>query len=323
MYRERWRAVLGAWDIAKIVALIVIIAGLWFLPSLIHLRQEFVTYDETIDIAWAGSSKDYVERGFVIYGSWETDVRITGSYIVQNALSARIYVMDSQNYVSWQYGIGYRAIYVSDVRTAQDFSIPIPSGNGQESIWYLVFQNPNNQGIYVINRAGVNYERAFLGHSYVEWVSRIGIVIVLFAAVWVIVSKRYEIRLASPRYHTIVHFDIPANDVVKLRRFYMDLFGWRIDAWLGLGKEYYMIETVPRNEEWLRRRPGVNGGMGKKEKDEKPLNYISVESVDEYSEKIEKLGGKITVPKQEITGIGWFAIAIDPEGNSFAIMQSI
>ncbi|MCJ7632040.1 hypothetical protein MUP77_06555 [Candidatus Bathyarchaeota archaeon] len=41
------------------------------------------------------------------------------------------------------------------------------------------------------------------------------------------------------------------------------------------------------------------------------------------SEKIEKLGGKITVPKQEILGIGWFAIAIDPEGNAFAIMQSI
>ena len=53
----------------------------------------------------------------------------------------------------------------------------------------------------------------------------------------------------------------------------------------------------------------------------KPTNYISVESVEEYSKKIEALGGKIVVPKMEIPGLGWWAIALDPEGNHFGILE--
>jgi predicted enzyme related to lactoylglutathione lyase len=121
--------------------------------------------------------------------------------------------------------------------------------------------------------------------------------------------------------HTVVHFDIPAKDVAKLRKFYATLFGWKIEKWPGPGMEYWVIETVPSDKRGNPLRPGVNGGMGQKERDEKPLNYISVESVDEYSKNIEKLGGKITIPKTEIPGIGWFAVAFDPEGNPFAIMQ--
>ena len=52
-----------------------------------------------------------------------------------------------------------------------------------------------------------------------------------------------------------------------------------------------------------------------------PLNYISVESVEEYSKKVEALGGKILVQKMEISGIGWWALALDPEGNSFGILE--
>ena len=33
--------------------------------------------------------------------------------------------------------------------------------------------------------------------------------------------------------HTIVHFEIPANDAEKLRRFYTELFGWRIEKTAG------------------------------------------------------------------------------------------
>jgi predicted enzyme related to lactoylglutathione lyase len=51
------------------------------------------------------------------------------------------------------------------------------------------------------------------------------------------------------------------------------------------------------------------------------MNYISVESVEEYSKKVVALGGKIVVPKMEITGIGWWALALDPEGNQFGILE--
>ena len=51
------------------------------------------------------------------------------------------------------------------------------------------------------------------------------------------------------------------------------------------------------------------------------MNYIWVESVDEYSKKVETLGGKIVVPKMEIPGLGWWALALDPEGNHFGLLE--
>ena len=123
--------------------------------------------------------------------------------------------------------------------------------------------------------------------------------------------------------HTIVHFEIPVDDVEKLRKFYSELFGWKIEKMPG-PMEYWTIKTVPVDEKGEPIRQGVNGGMMKRQNPEhKPVNYILVESVEEYSEKIGALGGKIVVPKMEVPGICWWALAIDPEGNQFAIMQSM
>jgi predicted enzyme related to lactoylglutathione lyase len=121
--------------------------------------------------------------------------------------------------------------------------------------------------------------------------------------------------------HTIVHFEIPAIDVEKLRKFYSKLFGWKIEK-SSIPIPYWIIKTVPADEKGTPLRPGVNGGMYKKDRPElKPVNYISVESIDEYIEKIKALGGKIVQPKQEVPDVGWIAIALDPEGNHFAMLQ--
>ena len=38
---------------------------------------------------------------------------------------------------------------------------------------------------------------------------------------------------------TIVHFEIPADDVERAKKFYSDLFGWRMERWPGTeGKEF-------------------------------------------------------------------------------------
>lgn len=123
--------------------------------------------------------------------------------------------------------------------------------------------------------------------------------------------------------HTIVHFEIPADDVQRLRSFYCRLFGWKIEKTPG-PVEYWSIETVPVDRTGVPIRPGVNGGMMKRQNPQhKPVNYILVESVDQYSKNIEALGGKIIVPKTEVPGVGWWALALDPEGNQFAILESI
>jgi predicted enzyme related to lactoylglutathione lyase len=88
--------------------------------------------------------------------------------------------------------------------------------------------------------------------------------------------------------------------------------------------DYWTIGTVPVDEKMTPIRPGVNGGLYKKERAEnKPVNYISVESIDRYLEKAKALGGKIVQQKQEVPGVGWIAIALDPEGNQVAMLQPI
>jgi predicted enzyme related to lactoylglutathione lyase len=34
---------------------------------------------------------------------------------------------------------------------------------------------------------------------------------------------------------TIVHFDIPADDPERAKKFYSDLFGWKIEKWSESG----------------------------------------------------------------------------------------
>jgi hypothetical protein len=123
--------------------------------------------------------------------------------------------------------------------------------------------------------------------------------------------------------HTIVHFEIPAQDVEKLKQFYEEVFGWKIIQYPA-PEDYWVIQTVPVDSDGMPLRPGVNGGMFRKQQPGiKPINYFAVESINDYLAKIQKLGGKVVSPKQEVPNVGWIAAAEDPEGNKFALIQSL
>ena len=121
---------------------------------------------------------------------------------------------------------------------------------------------------------------------------------------------------------TIVHFEIPADDVERSRKFYSDLFGWKIEKWSGspgIDMEYWVITTTDEKGN----KALIGGGMMKRQKPHEQItNFIDVKSVDEYSSKIEKLGGKVVVPKMAVPGMGYFAVGHDTENNSFGIWES-
>ena len=125
---------------------------------------------------------------------------------------------------------------------------------------------------------------------------------------------------------TIVHFEIPANNPEKLSEFYKNLFGWKIEKMSMGDMDYWMIETragTSQDMEKARTTAGTNGGMMKKmDAGQRPVNYVMVESVDDFSKKIQNLGGKIIVPKTPIPSMGAFAIGLDPEGNPVGIFES-
>jgi uncharacterized protein len=129
--------------------------------------------------------------------------------------------------------------------------------------------------------------------------------------------------------HTIVHFEIPADDPERAARFYRDLFGWKIDKFEASTDqrenpiEYWMVQTVPTDDKGMPSRPGVNGGlMRRMYPAQPPVNYINVEDVDQFTKKAEELGAKIMMAKHPVPGMGWFSQFTDPEGNVCAIWQT-
>lgn len=122
--------------------------------------------------------------------------------------------------------------------------------------------------------------------------------------------------------HTIVHFEIPADQPERALKFYRELFGWEVKH-MGGPMDYWLVQTVPTTAEGMPTRPGVNGGlMRRMMPGQGPVNYISVENADEYARKAERLGAKVLVPKRPVPGMGWFVQLTDTEGNVFAIWQN-
>lgn len=116
---------------------------------------------------------------------------------------------------------------------------------------------------------------------------------------------------------TIVHFDIPADDVERARKFYTELFGWKIERTPG-PMEYWMISVTEEQDEGA-----VNGGMMKRMAPEEGYrNYFGVPSVEDYAVKVKKLGGRVVVPKMPVPGLGYFAVCLDTENNGFAIWET-
>jgi predicted enzyme related to lactoylglutathione lyase len=124
--------------------------------------------------------------------------------------------------------------------------------------------------------------------------------------------------------HTIVHFEIPVDDPERATKFYRELFGWEIQKWTSEGgPEYWMVSTVPTDGKGQPTRPGVNGGlMRRQHSGHLPTNYIAVESVDEYAKKAKRLGAGEVMPKTPVKAMGWFAMLKDTEGNVFGIWQT-
>src|SRR5260370_11963319 len=116
--------------------------------------------------------------------------------------------------------------------------------------------------------------------------------------------------------NSIVHFEIPADDVKRAKKFYEKAFGWKItDQWK---MQYFVVETKDKGKD------GINGGlMQRKIPGQRFMNYIAVESIDASLKKVEKAGGTVAMPKMEIgEGMGWIAVFSDTEGNMMGFHQS-
>jgi uncharacterized protein len=120
----------------------------------------------------------------------------------------------------------------------------------------------------------------------------------------------------------VIHFEVQADDIKRAKKFYEKVFDWKIDKMMegddDGGMDYWGLTTGSDGV------VGINGGMYQRAKERPIYTYectIQVDDIDKAVEAIKKNGGKIRTEKMEIPKVGWFANAIDTEGNNFGIMQ--
>lgn len=131
----------------------------------------------------------------------------------------------------------------------------------------------------------------------------------------------------------VVHFEMPAEDTGRMRKFYEDAFGWETKQ---LGEdmgEYVLVTTTETDEKQMMKKSGaINGGFYEKTSDplsQYPSVVIEVEDIDKAIKKVKESGGKVIGGQKkdgrpdEIPGVGLYASIIDTEGNRVGIMQPV
>lgn len=119
------------------------------------------------------------------------------------------------------------------------------------------------------------------------------------------------------------HFEIPADDPARARKFYESTFGWKMNEMPGM--DYTMVSTGAVNDQGMPKEPGyIGGGIGKRGKElTHPVVTIIVEDIAAHEKTITKNGGKILQKKQPIGdgSMGFTGYFKDSEGNTIGLYQ--
>jgi uncharacterized protein len=126
--------------------------------------------------------------------------------------------------------------------------------------------------------------------------------------------QRRKVKSSRPA-ASICWFDIPGDDLDRAKKFYRSLFGWKFENFPAAVDQYWHIDTggadaSPDGGLLPRMHPGHTITI-----------YVTVPSVDNALAKVQKLGGTICKPKTTVPGMGYFAICLDTEGNTFALWE--
>jgi predicted enzyme related to lactoylglutathione lyase len=120
----------------------------------------------------------------------------------------------------------------------------------------------------------------------------------------------------------VVHFEIPADNLARAKKFYNTVFGWNMNEMPEM--DYVMVGTAESNENGMPKEPGaINGGMLERQDPVKSIVVtIDVKDIDRAATMIEKNGGKIVRSKMPVGDMGFAAYFKDSEGNVVGLWQN-
>lgn len=125
---------------------------------------------------------------------------------------------------------------------------------------------------------------------------------------------------AEKRHGVFSFNELITTDLDSAMEFYGELLGW----------SFHETKTIWGNRYITALKDGaVVAGMMLKEGnvDEEAMPcwdpYITVDDVEKSVKIVEKKGGRILLPPTDISGIGRFAVIMDPQGIAFNIISQV
>ncbi len=126
----------------------------------------------------------------------------------------------------------------------------------------------------------------------------------------------------------VQHFEIPADDMGRAKKFYGNVFGWKTEDYPMPGMEYAAVYTCEVDEKTrMPKEVGVvNGGMVKRGGAmplKNPTVAVVVDDLDATIKKIKAEGGSVVMEKMPIGNMGLYAYVKDTEGNLIGVWQNL
>lgn len=121
----------------------------------------------------------------------------------------------------------------------------------------------------------------------------------------------------------VQHFEIPADDLDRARKFYGEVFGWKLVDFSTPGMEYVSVYTTEVDDKRMPKQVGaINGGMFRRNDIiTGPTIAVAVDDIDAKLRKIQAAGGRVVMEKRAIDSMGFYAYIRDTEGNVIGVWQ--
>ncbi len=121
----------------------------------------------------------------------------------------------------------------------------------------------------------------------------------------------------------VVHFEIPAQDLNRAKKFYSENFGWKLIQYGPEMGNYVLAQTGPTDENGMPQdKAFINGGlMNRDPSATSPVLVIAVEDADAAVAKVTKSGGKLVGEILDRPNVGRYARVQDTEGNVIGVIK--
>jgi len=118
-----------------------------------------------------------------------------------------------------------------------------------------------------------------------------------------------------PKHGTFCWNELMSTDLDKAQRFYSDLIGWEVKDSGMPGMQYMIAHAGDKQACGMMNMPEEAQGVPSHW-----MSYITVDNVDETTDKAKSLGAEVIHGPQDIPTVGRFVIIKDPTGAVVSLM---